>query len=139
MPRKIGVVDDSVTIRAAFELTFGGDNVGVDVSTFGSLEEIARAGEKFDLVIIDSRFEGADGYEACAKLRSLGQFASTPIALLLGPWDTWDEAKGKAAGAVGSLPKPWETENGCSCAASPLVLTTAATVLLSRRPPPPAR
>jgi len=111
VPRKIGIVDDSATIRTAFQFTFAGDDLGLEAHLFASADEALKSGEKLDLLYVDTKLAGEDGYQACARLRSAPAFAATPIVMIFGPWETYDEARGRGAGAVGAIPKPWESED----------------------------
>jgi CheY-like chemotaxis protein len=111
VPRKIGIVDDSVTIRTAFQLTFAGEDLGVEAHGFASADDALKSADKLDLLYVDTKLGAEDGYHACARLRGTPTFASTPIVLLFGPWETYDEARGRASGAVGGIQKPWDSED----------------------------
>ena len=76
MPRKIGIVDDSVTIRTAFQLTFAGEDLGLEAHTFASVDDALKSAEKYDLLYVDTRLGADDGYQACAKLRASAAFGS---------------------------------------------------------------
>jgi CheY-like chemotaxis protein len=133
VPRKIGIVDDSVTIRTAFQLTFAGEDLGVEAHGFASADDALKSADKLDLLYVDTKLGAEDGYHACARLRGTPTFASTPIVLLFGPWETYDEARGRASGAVGGIQKPWDSEDmivkaqAFVAAAPPAVVAGAST------------
>jgi CheY-like chemotaxis protein len=111
VPRKIGIVDDSVTIRTAFQLTFAGEDLGVESHGFASVDEALKATDKYDLLYVDTKLGADDGYSACARLRSSPAFAAAPVVMLFGPWETYDEPRAKGSGAVGGIQKPWESDD----------------------------
>jgi CheY-like chemotaxis protein len=106
----IGIVDDSVTIRTAFGMTFAGDDIDIEARAYASADEAIQAGDKLELLYVDSRIGAQDGYAACARLRGTPAFAAVPLVILHGPLDTYDEARGRASGAVGGAAKPWDTD-----------------------------
>ncbi|MBI5488523.1 MAG: response regulator [Deltaproteobacteria bacterium] len=126
VPRKIGIVDDAVTMRTAFGFTFAGEDLGLEAHSFATPDEAIKSGESLELLFVDTKIGAEDGYAACAKLRGQPTFSGTPIVLLFGPWETFDEARARACGAVGGIQKPWESED--------MILKTQA--FLSATPPP---
>ena len=61
-----------------------------------------------DLVLLDVRMPGIDGFDACRRLRAIPALAATPIVLVTAfdDDDVWPEAT--AAGASGLLGKPYD-------------------------------
>ena len=61
-----------------------------------------------DLVLLDVRMPGIDGFAACRRLRALAALAGTPIFLVTAfdDDDVWPEAM--TAGATGLLAKPYD-------------------------------
>jgi CheY-like chemotaxis protein len=61
-----------------------------------------------DLVLLDVRMPGMDGFDACRRLRATAATAATPIFLVTAfdDDDVWPEAT--AAGASGLLAKPYD-------------------------------
>ena len=61
-----------------------------------------------DLVLLDVRMPGIDGFAACRRLRALAALAGTPIFLVTAfdDDDVWPEAA--RAGASGLLGKPYD-------------------------------
>ena len=61
-----------------------------------------------DLVLMDVRMPGIDGFEACRRLRDTPAMAATPIFLVTAydDDDVWPQAA--AAGASGLLAKPYD-------------------------------
>jgi CheY-like chemotaxis protein len=61
-----------------------------------------------DLVLLDVRMPGIDGFEACRRLKAVAATAATPVFLVTAfdDDDVWPEAT--AAGATGLLAKPYD-------------------------------
>jgi CheY-like chemotaxis protein len=61
-----------------------------------------------DLILLDVRMPGVDGFEACRRLRANSGFTATPIFLVTAydDDDVWPEAT--RAGASGLLGKPYD-------------------------------
>jgi CheY-like chemotaxis protein len=78
-----------------------------------------------DLILLDIRMPGIDGFEACRRLREMAAFAATPIFLVTAydDDDVWPEAT--RIGASGLLGKPYDRPElrrlvqGLATAASP--------------------
>ena len=108
MTRSILLADDSVTIQKVVELTFLDQDV--DVVSVGSGDE---ALSRFDevqpaLVIADVHMPGADGFEVCREVKS--KSPSTPVLLLVGTFEPFDDAGVQASGAQGHLKKPFDSQ-----------------------------
>jgi PAS domain S-box-containing protein len=63
-----------------------------------------------DLILLDIRMPGMDGYEACRHLKANKTTADIPIIFLSGLTQAFDKVKGFALGAVDYVVKPIETE-----------------------------
>ena len=61
-----------------------------------------------DLVLLDVRMPGINGFDACRRFRTIAAMAATPIFLVTAfdDDDVWPEAT--AAGASGLLAKPYD-------------------------------
>jgi len=66
------------------------------------------AGERLDLVLLDVRMPGIDGFAACTRLRADLVLGSLPIYLVTAfdDSDVWPHAQ--ACGATGLLGKPYD-------------------------------
>jgi putative two-component system response regulator len=59
-----------------------------------------------DLILLDIRMPGMDGYEVCQKLKANEATADIPVIFLTGESDAASEADALAAGAAGYVTKP---------------------------------
>ena len=51
---------------------------------------------------------GKNGYEVCTYVRNHPQLKATPVILLVGAFDAFDEATAKQSGATANITKPFE-------------------------------
>jgi CheY-like chemotaxis protein len=108
MTRTILLADDSVTIQKVVELTFLDEDVKV-VSVGNGSDALARFDEvRPDVVLADVHMPGADGYEVCAAAAK--SLPGVPVLLLVGTFEVFDPERAAAAGAVGHLKKPFDSQ-----------------------------
>ncbi|HEY6328926.1 MAG TPA: response regulator [Blastocatellia bacterium] len=83
MPKKILLVDDSVTTRIMHRILIQ-KNGDYDVTCAHDGKEALRlaVSEKPDLILMDVMMPGIDGLEACRQLRQKPQTHDVPIVLL---------------------------------------------------------
>lgn len=103
------VADDSVTIQKVLELTFMDEpyeviSVGDGVR---ACEEIAKY--KPSIVLADVHMPGQNGYEVCRQTKEL--WPNTPVLLLVGVFEPFDETKYRACGADGVIEKPFDSQD----------------------------
>ena len=108
MGKRILLADDSVTIQKVVELTFLDEDFEVVAVSNGD-DALARLGEVGpDVVIADVHMPGANGYEVCQGVKAWR--AGTPVVLLVGTFEPFDEARARAAGANYYLKKPFDSQ-----------------------------
>jgi CheY-like chemotaxis protein len=107
--RKLLLADDSVTIQKVIDLTFADE--GVKVVTFSNgqdaidhLEEIAP-----DIVLADVFMPNKTGYEVCEYVKNHEKLKRTPVMLLVGSFEPFDEAEARRVGANDILTKPFQS------------------------------
>lgn len=59
-----------------------------------------------DLILLDIRMPGMDGFDVCRKLKENDASAAIPVIFLTGESDAETEADALAAGAAGFITKP---------------------------------
>ncbi|MCG8461376.1 MAG: response regulator [Holophagales bacterium] len=108
MARTILLADDSMTIQKVVELTFMDQDYQVVAVSDGSTA-ISKLSEMApDLVIADVHMPGADGYTVCRQTKESRH--GTPVLLLVGTFEQFDEQQAAAAGADASLKKPFDSQ-----------------------------
>ncbi len=104
---KIVCVDDSPAMLK--ELSYFLDDESFAVSTINdpikALMQIVRL--KPDLILLDVKMSGIDGYELCRLLRNHSFFKITPIIMVTGNTGIIDRVKARMVGASGYLTKPF--------------------------------
>lgn len=107
--RKLLLADDSVTIQKVVELTFADEGVRVFAFSNGQdaidqLEEIAP-----DIVLADVFMPQRTGYEVCEYVKKHEKLKRTPVMLLVGSFEPFDEAEARRVGANDILTKPFQS------------------------------
>jgi DNA-binding response OmpR family regulator len=127
MRRTILLADDSPTIQRLITDTFVDSAFDVVSVSNGDaairkLEEIRPA-----VVLADIYMPGKNGFEVCAHVRNHASLWATPVILLVGAFDAFDEEVAARVGAAGSITKPFE----------PRALIDLVVAALNREPPEP--
>jgi len=106
---KLMVVDDEIDILIVMEEYF--ERFYDIVTAKDGIEAVERAlSERPDLVLLDLRLPGADGYSVCRKLKTHPQIGSIPIIMLTALNTVPDRVKGMMYGADEYLTKPVDME-----------------------------
>ncbi|GAE90559.1 hypothetical protein JCM21531_4182 [Acetivibrio straminisolvens JCM 21531] len=102
------VEDSSVNLQMTKEIL---ENMGIDTDTAQSGEEAVKKAEsnEYELILMDIRMPGMDGYEATRRIRKLER-GSMPIVALTADAVEGVAQKAKEAGMNGYLTKPLEPE-----------------------------
>lgn len=107
--RKLLLADDSLAIQKVIELTF--EDEGMEVVSVGNGQlALARLEEvRPDILLIDVVMPGLSGYEVCQRIRQHEQFHHTPVILLVGSFEPFNEAEARRVGADDYLTKPFQS------------------------------
>jgi len=106
--RSILVVDDEPSVRDALERALKAQHYAVTTAVDGSLALDVIANERPDLVLLDVLMPVMDGFEACRRLRELGD--RTPVLMLTARDAVGDRVEGLDAGADDYVVKPFALE-----------------------------
>jgi CheY-like chemotaxis protein len=108
MRQIILLADDSPTIQRLVTQTFA--DTRFDVLTVNNGDAAIRKFDEIepDVVLADIYMPGKNGYEVCAHVSNHATLSSTPVILLVGAFDAFDEAIAKRAGAAAHITKPFE-------------------------------
>ncbi len=63
-----------------------------------------------ELILLDIRMPGIDGFEVCRQLKLAPALRDIPVIFLSAQYDTDDKLRGFQAGAVDFIPKPYQAE-----------------------------
>jgi CheY-like chemotaxis protein len=108
MKRTILLADDSSTIQRLVERTF--ESTDFTVVAFSNGEAALRRFEELSpaAVLADIHMPGKNGYEVCAFVRQHPHLSRTPVVLLVGAFEVFDQAQADHVGASGTITKPFE-------------------------------
>ncbi len=110
MPKTLLLADDSVTIQKVVGISFANEDVQI-VTVDNGDDALTRAREiRPDLVLADVVMPGLSGYEVCHAIKADSELADTPVLLLTGTFETFDEAQANEVGADGHITKPFEAQ-----------------------------
>ncbi len=107
--RKLLLADDSETVQKVVNLTF--DLEGVEVITFsdGDSAMAQFSAVAPDVVLADVNMPGMSGYDICKNIKSNEATKNTPVILLVGSFEPFDEQKAMEVGADDYLTKPFQS------------------------------
>src|SRR5438128_1327076 len=108
MRRTILLADDSPTIRKLVTQTFADGEFDVISVSNGDAAIKAFEEKKPNVVLTDIYMPGKNGYEVCQYVRNHPQMGATPVVLLVGAFDAFDEDTAKQSGATANITKPFE-------------------------------
>jgi DNA-binding response OmpR family regulator len=110
MPVKILLADKSITIQKVVEMLFSGRDYEVTCVSDGetALSEAARVIP--DVVLADVDLPRLDGYAFSGRLKQTPLLAQTPVILMMSRDDVYDTTKGKDAGIIDNIAKPFESQ-----------------------------
>ena len=110
MGKKILLADDSITIQKVIELTFSDEDF--EVVTVGNgrlaIEKVQEV--RPDVVLCDVIMPEKDGYEVCDFIKKSPNFSATPVLLLTGAFEPFDQERAARVGCDGFLAKPFEPD-----------------------------
>lgn len=107
--KRILVADDSVTIQKVIALTFADEPFEVQsVGTGAEALELINSW-KPDIVLADVIMPQMNGYELCRAVKGQQESSSTPVILLAGTFEAFDEEEAKSVGADDYITKPFES------------------------------
>ena len=107
---RILTVDDSNSLRrmVAFTLKQAGYDVVEAVDGSDGLEKVRE--QQVDLALVDVNMPAMGGIEMVREMRTLPQYARTPILMLTTESSDEKKQEGRQAGATGWIVKPFSPE-----------------------------
>ncbi len=108
MSRILLLADDSLAIQRVVGLTFEQSDFELVVTSNGdeALTELARCEPA--VVLADVHMPGASGYDVARSVKDGSP--DTPVLLLVGTFEAFDEERARASGADGHLLKPFDSQ-----------------------------
>jgi CheY-like chemotaxis protein len=109
MALKLFVADDSITIQKIVGLAFSDQDVEIETVSSGDLALDSVRAFKPDIVLADVFMPGCSGYEVCAAIKEDPELAHTPVILLVGTFEPFDELEAARVKCDRYLMKPFDT------------------------------
>jgi CheY-like chemotaxis protein len=111
MGKTLLLADDSITIQKVVGIIFANEDFELVVVDNGNAA-LERARElKPDVMLIDAHMPGMTGYEVCSDVRRDPLLKDTPLLLLVGAFEHFDEERAKESGIDDHITKPFESQN----------------------------
>jgi CheY-like chemotaxis protein len=108
MTGRILIADDSTTVRRIVVQSLEAEGHEVIAVADGD-DAFSRVCEtRPDLVLADVLMPGRSGYDLAESIATDGRVRGTPVLLLSGAFEPFDEARAERCGAVGHLTKPFQ-------------------------------
>jgi CheY-like chemotaxis protein len=110
-PFRVLVAEDEADIRfmTCFTLRYGGFEVIEAVDGAQALELAQQTAP--DLILLDAKMPRLDGYETCRQLKALPAVQHIPVVFVSALGQEQEIARGRRAGAVDYLLKPYVPED----------------------------
>ncbi len=136
MKPKLLLADDSITIQKVVELIFSNENFEI-ITVNNGADALAKAkAERPDIVLADIYMPKLDGYELCQEMKKDPDIAATPVILLVGAFESFDESRSAVVGATGHITKPFESQELVGKVRE--TIEAAAAARSAREAPPPS-
>lgn len=104
--KKILVIDDDIDLLELLKFQF--ESVGFHIEVANNGLDGIKIAKKFipDIVLLDLVMDKIDGIEVCERMKSIDKLANTPIAILSGRTESYNEISSFVAGADTYITKP---------------------------------
>jgi CheY-like chemotaxis protein len=111
MSTSILLADDSITIQKVVGIIFANEEYDLVVVDNGNAA-LEKAREiRPSVMLVDALMPGKNGYEVCEEVRRDPVIGNTPLLLLVGAFEPFDEEKARKSGADDFITKPFESQN----------------------------
>ncbi|MDP6979052.1 MAG: response regulator [Myxococcota bacterium] len=110
MSIKLLLADDSVVIQKLVGLSFANEDIEIITVDNGDDAVTQAISGKPDIVLADVVMPGKNGYEVCSEIRNNPELGNTPVLLLTGTFEAFDEGRASEVGATGHITKPFEAQ-----------------------------
>ncbi|CDG83510.1 two-component system response regulator [Janthinobacterium agaricidamnosum] len=107
---EILIVEDSPASLKLLSDLLGGAGYAVRQAPNGELALWSAQAHPPELILLDVRMPGIDGFEVCRRLKESEQLRHVPVIFLSAQHDTGDKLRGFELGAVDFIAKPFQVE-----------------------------
>ena len=104
------IVEDTPASLKLLSDLLGGAGYAVRQAPNGELALWTAEARPPELILLDVRMPGLDGFEVCRRLKDIPSLRQVPVIFLSAQYDTDDKVRGFALGAVDFIAKPFQAE-----------------------------
>jgi len=104
------IVEDTAASLKLLSDLLSGAGYAVRQAPNGELALWTAQARAPDLILLDVRMPGLDGFEVCRRLKETPSLCEVPVIFLSAQHDTDDKVRGFALGAVDFIAKPFQAE-----------------------------
>ncbi len=109
MTTKLLVADDNLTMQKIVGLAFSDEDVTIEAVSSGEAALDSLHTFRPDIVLADVFMPGCNGYEVCARVKADPEMGRTPVVLLVGTFEPFDEQEAARVKCDGHITKPFDT------------------------------
>jgi CheY-like chemotaxis protein len=109
MTIKLLVADDSATMQKVVSLAFSDEDVVIESVLSGDAAMDSIRAFKPDIVLADAVMPGCNGYQICERIKEDPELTDTPVILISGTFEPFDESEASRVKCDGHLMKPFDT------------------------------
>lgn len=109
--KNILIVDDTLVNCKALSKILSDEGYQVHVAMDGNIAISICESILPDLVLLDVKMPGMDGYEVCEQLKATEKTKDVPIIFVSALSDVWDKVRAFNIGAVDYITRPFERED----------------------------
>ena len=110
MSKKLLLADDSITIQKVIQITFAHEDYDLTITDNGDTALTKAQEIKPDLIMADVYMPGKNGYELTTAIKQDPALQNTPVLLLAGSFEPFDEEKARSCQADDWIEKPFESQ-----------------------------
>jgi CheY-like chemotaxis protein len=111
MATTVLLADDSITIQKVVGIIFANEDYELVVVDNGN-DALAKAREiRPSVMLVDALMPDRSGYEVCAEIRRDPVLKDTPLLLLVGAFEPFEEESARTSGIDDHITKPFESQN----------------------------
>jgi len=104
------VVDDDLTVRQTMEAFLNREGYKVRCAPNGEMALMFANEDPPELVLLDIRLPGLDGFQVCRRLKEGQKTSVIPVIFISALDEVVDKVKGFAAGGLDYVTKPFQSE-----------------------------
>ncbi len=117
------IVDDELSSLRTISDMLTAEGYGVRGAPDGSTALMIVENEQPELILLDVRMPGMDGFEVCRQIKADEKSSGIPVLFLSALDETADKVKGFAAGGLDFITKPFQAEEVLARVDTHLVLS----------------